>query len=285
MRRIPILCLALCLLLTACGAAAAGTETAAGTELGVYFFAAGAADAIAITTENSTVVIDCGEKGFGKEIVSWLEERGIDYIDYLIITHFDQDHVGGAAKVINSVTVGTVLQSNCPKDSSEYEKYAAALENAGLEAVTVTSAMTFTLDGVTYTVDPPRSGSYDEDASNNSSLIVSVVNGGDRLLFLGDAMTERLEEFLDTNSDTYDFIKVPHHGREETLMETLIASVQPETAVITSSDDEPEDESTVKTLENAGIAVFYTRTGAVALTSTGSGVTAAYADELQDADA
>ena len=122
-----ILLLLLLFLMCGCssssGAASAEEKAESKLSLDVYFFAAGKADAILLTTEKSAVLIDCGEKGFGQTILEKLSEKKIDRIDYLIVTHFDQDHVGGAAKVINNFPIGTVLQSNCPKDSEEYEKY------------------------------------------------------------------------------------------------------------------------------------------------------------------
>lgn len=267
------LLLTILLLLSSC---VSDTKKAAGemaqpetTDLEVYFFDAGKADAILLTTENGTVLIDAGEKGFGKTILAHLEEKGIDKIDYLIITHFDQDHVGGAAKVINNITVETVLQSNCPKDSEEYEKYVKALDNAGLEAATVQETCVFTLDGVAYTVDPPRQSRYSSDNSNNSSLIVTVRNGENNFLFTGDAQTERLEEFLDSSWDTYDVLKIPHHGKDEPLLGALIESTKPAYAVITSSDEEPESTATVELLEQAGAEVLLTREGAVTFNSNG----------------
>ena len=138
--------LALALLLTACALPAAEPASdAAPTALEAYFFDAGKADAILLTTANSAVLIDTGEQGFGKTILARLEEMGVRQLDVLIVTHFDQDHVGGAAKVLNSIPVGTVLQSNQPKDSEEYEKYAAALSKAGIEPVTVRETYEFNL--------------------------------------------------------------------------------------------------------------------------------------------
>ena len=273
MGRALALLLAVTLLLAACGADAkkAEAEQAAqpAADLEVHFFDAGKADAILLTTENGAVLVDAGEKGFGKTILAYLEEKGIDRIDYLIITHFDQDHVGGAAKVLNSIEVGAVLQSNRPKDSEEYEKYVSALSGAAIEPTTVRETCTFALDGVAYTVDPPRQSEYDSDESNNSSLIVSVQNGGNRFLLAGDAQTERLAEFLDANKNTYDVLKVPHHGQDEPLLKELIESTQPGYAVITSSDEEPESGATVEALEQAGTEVLLTRRGAVTFHSDG----------------
>lgn len=248
---------------------AAGEES----ELEVTFLQAGKADAILLTTPNSAVVIDCGVKGFGQTILDALAEKGIDRIDTLIITHFDQDHLGGAAKVINNIPVITVLQNNCPKDSTEYEKYIKALNNAGLEAVTVSETLTFTLDGVTYTVDPPHSATYQSDKSNNSSLVVTVTHGENTFLFTGDAQTERIEELLESGIGTCDVLKLPHHGEEEPLTQALLSAVQPKYAVITSSEEEPEAASTLAALAQAGTETYLTREGTVVIQSNGTNLT------------
>ena len=270
--------LAAALLLTGCAAAARESTSGTAAEnpaaaLSVHFFDAGKADAILLTTAHSAVLIDAGEKGFGKTILAWLEAQGIEKLDYLIVTHFDKDHVGGAAKLLNSIPVGTVLQSSGAKDSEEYENYLKALDKAGITAVTVRELTDFTLDGVRYTVDPPRQTSYAEDESNNSSLIVTVQHGDLRFLFAGDAQTERLAEFLDTEPAACDVLKLPHHGKEEPLLEALLEATRPTYAVITSSDEEPESEAVLAALEQAGVRALLTRSGAITLTSDGTSLT------------
>ena len=246
------------------------TEFSDGTLMEVYFFQAGKADATLLTTENYTVLIDCGVKGFGQTILDYLAEKEIDHIDYLIVTHFDQDHVGGAAKVINNIPVYNVLQNNSPKDSSEYEKYVKALTNAGIEPVTVTESYSFTLDGVSFTVDAAKALHFADDESNNSSLLVTVVNGENTFLFMGDAQTERLEEYLEGTVVDCDVLKVPHHGDEEILMEALVSAAKPELAVITSSDEEPEAASTTAVLDAAEIETYLTREGDILMVSDGT---------------
>lgn len=268
--RIAAILLAAALLLTGC--ATAGTEptqTEKAAQLEVHFFDAGKADAILLTAESGAVLIDAGEQGFGKTILSYLTEKGIERLDFLIVTHFDKDHVGGAAKVLKEIPVGTVLQSNCPKDSEEYENYVNALAAAGITPVTVRETFAFTLGGVSVSVDPPRQTEYEQDSSNNSSLIVSVTNGENRFLFAGDAQTERLEEFLESDPQTVDVLKLPHHGRDEPLLDALLAATKPAYAIITSSGDEPESAAVMETLESAGIQVLLTRNGAVTLCSDG----------------
>ena len=242
----------------------------------VSFIDVGKGDCILLQSGQSAALIDTGYDRTSGEVISFLRKKGVGHLEFLIITHYDRDHVGGAAKVINNFPVKAVLQSNSPKASEEYAKYIKALNNANLEAVTVREECEFTLDGITFTVNPPRKSNYINDDSNNSSLIVTVVNGDDILLFLGDAQTERLEEYLEDGSVDCDFLKVAHHGGEEPLIDVLIASVRPELAVITCSEDEPESDAILQSLEKAGTALWLTRVAPVSVTSNGECVTVAY---------
>ena len=249
------------------------------TDLQIYCFSAGKADAFLLTTANGTVLIDAGTKDFGDELIAYLEREGINHIDYLIITHFDKDHVGGAGKVIKSISVGTVLQSNCPQDNGPYQTYAIALGNEQIDTITVRETYTFELDGISYVIDPPKKDSYNNSPSNNSSLIVSVTNGDNSFLFMGDAEHDRIKEFLSDHPETYDFLKVPYHGNWQKQLDDLINTVQPAYAVITSSLDEPEDERTMELLSEVGAETFLTRTAPVIVRSDGENISARYEDQ------
>ena len=272
--RVAALLAALLGLASGCGQAGTAVPTDGdASRLSVYCFSAGKADAFLLYTEHSAVLIDTGESGFGKTVVAKLQELGITKLDYLIITHFDKDHVGGAKKILESVEVGTVLQSNCPKDANAYNNYVAALATLEKEALTVRQTLCFTLDGVQYTVDPPAREQYEKDASNNSSLIVSVSHGSNRFLFMGDAEQARLEEFLSQSPGVCDFLKVPYHGHWQSILTQLLAEVSPTVAVITSSEEEPEDARTKTALTACGAEVWLTRDGPFTVVSDGSSLT------------
>lgn len=265
-----LFCLLAALLL--CGAAAPPEPTLNG-----YFFDAGKADAILLTTENTAVLIDAGKKGFGKEIVSYCAEQGVEKLDCLILTHFDRDHLGGAAKVLRDLPVARVLQSVYAKDSKEYASYQKALRRAGLEPETVREALRFTLDGVSFTVDPPRLERYADSPSNNSSLIVTVDCGGCRLLFPGDAESARLMEWLESEPAPCAFLKMPHHGDWDRALEPLLERLQPDCAVATCSRKEPEKAKTRELLARFGVDCFYTREAPVLLACDGTSVFLRYA--------
>ena len=226
---------------------------------GIYAFKAGKADAFLIASEEKVVLIDTGDKNFADDILNRLSEEDVDYIDYLIITHFDKDHVGGAAEVLRNVRVGEVLQNNSPKNSKEYESYLAALEEKEISPKTILTDYEFDLDDAHFKVNAPKQATYDEKQSNNSSLIVSIDHGENSFLFMGDACEERVAEFLAENDREYDFVKMPHHGRYFNNIASFLDEVKPSSALITSSEEELEDVHTTAELRNRGINYYLTR--------------------------
>ena len=128
----------------------------AGGNMEVAVFGIGRSDAILIKTENHAVMIDTGERQHGLQIADYILGHGISRIDYLIITHFDSDHVGGAYVIINSVDVGAVIVPNYRRETNHVARFEAAMRDAALVATILTETMRFTLDDVDFTVDPSR---------------------------------------------------------------------------------------------------------------------------------
>ncbi|MCR4796751.1 MAG: MBL fold metallo-hydrolase [Ruminococcus sp.] len=205
-------------------------------EMKVTFLEAGKADAIVIQSETGTVVIDCGEKGDGKKIANLLNESGRTTIDYLIITHFDQDHVGGAPKVLNNFEIKNLITPNYEGNNDEYEKYVKTINELNIQPQKLTSDLTFTLDDVQYTVYVSKKDYYGDDDENDFSLVTKAVHHKNTLLFTGDAMEQRLDEIMDIGKCT--LLKVPYHGRKLDNLGDFLKKVKPKYAVTCSSSTE-----------------------------------------------
>ena len=270
MKRLIRTLICICIL---AGLLSAGTSACAGSdELCIHVFSLGKADAFLITTGDAAVLIDCGESGQGKAIVQYMKKQGITGLDCLILTHFDKDHVGGAAKVLKSVPVKRVLQSNSPRDSKEMEKYLKALDQLGMEAEIVRETLSITLGGAEFTVFPPQKEDYDKDPSNNSSLATLVSYGENTFLFTGDAESARLAEVLSLELGEVDMLQVPHHGEWDMLLVSLVRMTNPSLALITSSEEEPEDMRTLQLMQQENVGVLLSRKGELDIISNGTDV-------------
>ena len=255
-----IISIALCLfLISACAATQEKEVEIAAPEavndFTVKVMSIGKADAIILMTANHTVLIDTGNRGDGKEILKYLESRDIAKIDYMIITHFDSDHVGGAVKLLNSIDIENIIAPKYKGSSGEYKRYINALSENVKKQQVITSKMSFVLDDALFEVYPAKQNYYKE-RDNDFSIVVSVTHGENKFLFAGDAEETRINELFSQLDLEHDFLKVSHHGKLAANSEEFIKNVSPKIAVITDSVEEPCDSEVLKILEDAGAAVI-----------------------------
>lgn len=230
----------------------------------VTFFDVGKGDAILIETQEHTMLIDAGYDDTYGVIKNYLTKQGIQKLDYLVVTHFDKDHVGGADRIIRSVDIGEIMQPDYESDAGQYLEYCTVLEEKGMQPVLVRESIEFALDGAEFYVYPPKEESYKEE-DNDFSLVISMTYGEKSFLFAGDSEKVRLNELLDQREFelSHDILKVPHHGKKEDNSEEFFRAVAPDIAVITCSDEQPASNKVCNMLEELGTEIYLTSDGTV----------------------
>lgn len=257
--------LCLVLLLAGCG----GKEED-GALLKVTFLDTGKSDCIVIEAGESVVVNDAADADDAETICAFLDERGKTQIAYLILSHFDKDHIGSAADLISRYEVGCVLMPDYGEDSEIYLALMRALRETDTESRRLRESFAFSLEGTDFYVDAPRGEFYDNE--NNYSLITCVTYEKNRFLLMGDAKKVRTGEFLETDAakDRYDLIKMPHHGNYTKNLENLFALARPRYAVLTADPERTRvEKETVSLLEIYGCEAYYTDEGTVTAVSDG----------------
>ena len=241
----------------------------------IYFFNAGKADAILVSHNNHYFMIDTGEESLKEEILDYFKENNITKLDYLIITHFDKDHVGSASHIINNIEIGEVLQSNTTKDSEYYKKYLQALQNKKIIPKTILGDYLISLDNLKICVNGPDK-IYESNESNNSSLIVSITNYYNNFLFMGDSENARIKDYLNDHREVYDFVKIPYHGHTLKRLDDLLEVVKPTYAVITCSNSSGASKETLELLKEYHVNYYLTKNGSVMVFSDGKSIQIRY---------
>lgn len=235
----------------------------------------GKADCSILIQGDLVMVIDCGEAENSREILQTLKGLGVTRIDCLVITHFDKDHVGGAADILKALAVSQVLEPDYTLENPQSESYLAyrqALTDTKVPCLQVTDSKTFSLGTASVTVTGTSGKTYDKNVDNNNSLPVSVTHGGNRLLFAGDIEKQRIRDLLDTGIAQYDFLKVPHHGIYNNALPEFFQAVGTQYAVITCSEKNPADPETLSALAERNVKTYLTSDGQVTVASTASGL-------------
>lgn len=222
----------------------------------------GKADSIFVQQGEHAMLIDTGEEQSRSVILQALEERGIDHLEYMVITHYDKDHVGSAAAVLESVNVDTVLCADYEGSNAEYASFVRATESHE-DVQKVTEEMEFSLGDASYTCYPTSKKekflSSEAEYDNNMSLVVRMTFGQKNFLFTGDIENKRIKEMLKSDTDwSCDWIKMPHHGAWQKKIRKLLEAAQPQYAVISTSEERPTDQKTTEALEAMGIENYDT---------------------------
>lgn len=249
--------------------------TAAFDTMEVHFMDVGQGDATLVKCAGQTLLIDAGTSDKGTAIQNYLNKQGVERLDYLVLTHPDSDHIGGAPVVITKFEIGQVLVSNFEKDNSTYRKLIQALDDKRLKASVPEVGSTFTLGSAVCTVLAPGRP-YDDP--NNASVALLIQNGENRFLFTGDAEEEAEQDIMAAGPDLQaDVYKAGHHGSRTSSCEELLDAVSPEFAVISCGEGNSYGHPHAQTLNNLrarGIEVYRTdEQGSIVAISDGSVIT------------
>ena len=257
----------LLILLTACASA---------QELRVDFYDMGKADAMLITTPSGRrILIDTGTNKGGKALVDRFEKEDIGAIDYLIITHYDKDHVGGADKVLEDIDVSSVYMPIYDKDSKQFDQFIEALDESGAASnpMKIGSQTSFeTGDGVSIHITAAHQSYYGKDEENDFSLAVRLTYGDTKFFFAGDAEDPRQRELLEEGDVACDVLKVPYHGRLVNASERFLKAASPKIAFIPDSTEDPASPIVIGILEEIGAKVYRAKDGSITVISDGKEV-------------
>lgn len=269
------LCLAvlLCLSLTA-GAWASSEDPSAeaAAELTVHFIDVGQGDSELVVCGGQTMLIDGGPAGSGAIVAAYLEELGIDRLDYLVCTHSHDDHVAGLTDVLAAVSVDTVLCSGAESNMRAYQTFRTAVDEAGLTVTVPAPGDAWTLGGALVEVLGPIK---ETSIVNDQSIVLRVSYGEASFLLVGDAGTTEMRDIVDAGFDiACDVLKTGHHGSADSTTAELLAAVKPAHVIISCGVNNRfglPDETVLDAVEEAGAALYRTDTdGTIVCTTDGA---------------
>jgi beta-lactamase superfamily II metal-dependent hydrolase len=254
-----VLILCLCVL-----GASSPCEAAAGAKsLQIYFVdVEGGQATLVVTPSGQSLLIDTGWPGYeGRDadrILAAAHQAGITQLDYVLITHYHRDHVGGVPQLVDGIKVGTFLDHGPNLEDSEvtrtdyaaYEKAIAGhthvvvkpgweLPIKGLQIQVLAAAgdhITHPLPGAgeanSYCGSEPAAAP--DNTENARSVGVLITYGHFRFLDLGDLTKKKELELACPNNllGTVDLFLVTHHGADLSNPKALVWALHPRAAVI-----------------------------------------------------
>ncbi|GBD02491.1 ComE operon protein 3 [bacterium HR18] len=224
-------------LMLGCSCAGVWLSRPVSPTLDVVFFDVGHGDATLIRTPNGRhLLIDVGGYAFEEATLYWnvlpfLRWQGIHYLDVLLLTHPDADHIGGAPTLLRRIKVGRVLDNGASDTSRIAREVQQVLDSLGLARYPLAAGDTIHLeDAVVLQVLAPGVASM-QPSDNERSVVLRMVYGNTRWLFLGDAEAGLESQLVRAYGALLqsDVVKVGHHGSSTSSTPALVEAVFPET--------------------------------------------------------
>jgi beta-lactamase superfamily II metal-dependent hydrolase len=253
-------------------------------KLRVYFMdVEGGQSTLFVTPEGESLLIDTGwPDNNGRDadrIVAAAKKAGLSKIDYVLITHFHTDHVGGVPQLAARIPIGTFIDHGINRETTDaptvqgYKGYQQLLASGKYKHITPKpgdvlpikgfKALVISADG--NLIDHNLPGGGEENAfckqsetraadktENGRSLGVLITFGKLRILDLGDLTWDKeMQLMCPVNKlGQVDILVVSHHGWYQSSSPALVDAIHPQIAVMDNGATKGGSKPTLVTFKN-----------------------------------
>lgn len=224
-----------------------------------------------IEADGHRMIYDGGNRQNSSRVVAYLRKNNIKEMDYLVASHYDEDHIAGLIGVLRTTSVGTAIIPSYTSRTRIYNSFMKAVKSAK-SVIYAKAGDSFKLGNAT--VDVLYGCKGDEETNNNKSTVVRVSYSDIACVLTGDAESQT-EDYLVCNRAKLGctLYIVGHHGSSKSSSDRFVKAMRPKVGVIsvgTTNNHGHPTKQTLDTLKNNGVEIYRTDTqGTVVFESDG----------------
>lgn len=219
------------------------------SNLTIFFIDVGQGDSTLIQTPyRKNILIDGGGSEFGNYdvgeniLLPYLLDRRITKLDYIIISHFDSDHVKGLFSVIRKLNIANIIISKQGENSNNFKEFQEIVKDKNINIIVVKKGDLVQIDKASYIeIIFPEEKLIENNVLNNNSIVFKFISNNFSMLFTGDieeiAEKRICEIYNNTSQLKSDILKAAHHGSKTSSTDEFLTLVKPKIVLIGVGED------------------------------------------------
>jgi beta-lactamase superfamily II metal-dependent hydrolase len=270
------------LTVTACLSLVSVTRAGTHKPLEIYFIdVEGGQATLIVDPRGPALLIDTGWPGFdgrdAERIVSAAHAAGLKKLDYVLITHYHRDHVGGVKQLADRIQIGTFVDHGPNMEDSGdsrqlYADYQKAIgrskhrvmmpgDRLPFKSITVqvlTAAGEHIRDPLRGANQPNAACASEPEAEadvteNARSLGILITYGKFRFIDLGDLTKRKERELACPNNliGTVDLYLTTHHGLFQSNARAIVEALHPRVAIMNNGPHKGGSREAWETVHNS----------------------------------
>lgn len=181
---------------------------------------------ILVKSNGHYMLFDGGSRSASSYVVAYLQQHNITKLDYVIASHYDEDHIAGLIGVLNTADVDTVICPDYTTDTQIYSSLMSAIAASGAKVIHPNVKDTYPLGNSTITILGPTS--YDDRSDNNRSIAVRIDDNKFSSVITGDAEQQEEQEILNSGINLRTNLYVAgHHGSSNSSSSDFVKAMSP----------------------------------------------------------
>lgn len=241
--------------------------------LEINFIDVGQGDSTLIRVSNKTILIDGGGSSYGETfdvgeqtLFPYLLDRGINTIDYVIVSHFDSDHCQGLNFIMENMKVKNAIISSLGQESNEYDTFLSLAKKQNTNLIYVKKGDIIKIGDCTIKILFPNNEPITDNEKNNNAIVFKFLWKNISILFTGDIEEKAENKILSLYSDNLEelkstILKVAHHGSKTSTTKPFLEAVKPQIALIGVGEDNNfghPNSGVIERLESIGCEIYRT---------------------------
>ncbi|MDO5291335.1 MAG: DNA internalization-related competence protein ComEC/Rec2 [bacterium] len=210
-------------------------------------------------------------------VLPYLYGSGINRIDDIFVTHADKDHVSAVEELLmasaeGKVTIGHLIVSHTSFKDENYDKLVEIATQCNVEVCYMELGQKVTVNDLSFTCLHPTY-EYVPESANDYSLVLSLEYKDFSMLCTGDLSSKGEDALLANNMQSYDVLKVGHHGSKYSTSIEFLNVIHPKVAIISCGKNNqyghPHKELIERLKEKVSDTYITTDTGMITIKTDG----------------